>query len=135
PPAPPPARGRPRPDFAGHLQSGACPVPRAQPQSSTAGAAMIKGVKPSFIRRVPESAESCARAMRSFAMRRMLVATAAAAFVAAEPAMRRAFTQFERDMAAAIAAPPPPPGRPVARPAPPPPSPGPGDDDDGPWGD
>ncbi len=60
------------------------------------------------------------------------VGRAADAFTAAEPAMRRAFAQFERDMAAAIAAPPPPPGRPVA---PRPPASGPGDDDDGPWGD
>ena len=63
------------------------------------------------------------------------VGRAADAFAAAEPAMRRAFTQFERDMAAAIAAAPPP-GPPGARPAPPPrPAPAPGDDDDAPWGD
>jgi len=55
---------------------------------------------------------------------------AADAFAAAEPALRRAFTQFERDMAAAMAAPPPPRGQPGAA-APPPP---PGDDND-PWGD
>ena len=56
---------------------------------------------------------------------------AADAFAAAEPALRRAFSQFERDMAAAIATPPPPRG-PGARPAPPPP---PGSDGDDPWGD
>ena len=54
---------------------------------------------------------------------------AADAFAAAEPALRRAFTQFEHDMAAAMAAPPPPPrGR--AGPPPPPPPP-----DEDPWGD
>ena len=52
---------------------------------------------------------------------------AADAYAAAEPALRRAFAQFERDMAMAIAAPPPR-GRPGG---PPPPAPG----DDDPWGD
>ena len=54
---------------------------------------------------------------------------AADAFAAAEPALRRAFFQFERDMAAALAVPPPPRARPEGPPPPPPP----GDDD--PWGD
>jgi hypothetical protein len=52
---------------------------------------------------------------------------AADAFAAAEPALRRAITQFERDMAAAMAVPPP--YRPEDRPPPPPPR------DDDPWGD
>jgi hypothetical protein len=54
---------------------------------------------------------------------------AADAFAAAEPAMRHAFAQFERDMAAAMAAPPPPPGRGPDRPPPP------HEDDGAPWGD
>jgi hypothetical protein len=55
---------------------------------------------------------------------------AADAFAAAEPAMRQALSQFERDMAAAIYAPPPPRGsRPQDRPPPPP------HDDADPWGD
>jgi len=54
---------------------------------------------------------------------------AADAFAAAEPALRRAFLQFERDMAAALAVPPPPRAGPEGPPPPPPP----GDDD--PWGD
>ena len=58
---------------------------------------------------------------------------AADAFAAAEPALRRAMTQFEHDMAAAIAVPPPPRGRPgAAPPSPPPPAAEQGDD---PWGD
>lgn len=61
---------------------------------------------------------------------------AADAFAAAEPALRRAFAQFENDIAAAMAAPPPPrarvrPGDTLPPPAPPPPD----DDDDAPWGD
>ena len=65
---------------------------------------------------------------------------AADAFAASEPALRRAFAQFEHDMAAAIAgAPPPPPARvrPGDRVAPPsaPPPPDNGDDDDAPFGD
>ena len=55
---------------------------------------------------------------------------AADAFAAAEPAMRRALTQFERDMAAAMAAPPPGRGGQPQH-APPPPTHGAGD----PWGD
>jgi hypothetical protein len=54
---------------------------------------------------------------------------AADAFAAAEPAMRRAFDRFERDMAEAIAPPPPPRGHRDA--APPPRERGDGD----PWGD
>jgi len=55
---------------------------------------------------------------------------AADAFAAAEPALRRSIDQFQRDMAAALAAPPlRRDGRPDDRPPPPPP----GDDD--PWGD
>ena len=55
---------------------------------------------------------------------------AADAFAAAEPAMRHAIAQFERDMAAAMAAPPPlPPGHGPDRPPPP------RQDDDDPWGD
>ena len=69
------------------------------------------------------------------------------AFAAAQPAMRRALTQFEHDMAAAMAGAPPPPGAGpgyappapprAARPgdAPPQPAPPPPDDDDDPWGD
>lgn len=52
---------------------------------------------------------------------------AADAFAAAQPAMRRALNQFERDMAAAMAAPLPPNGHPQA---PPPPA----YDDGDPWG-
>jgi hypothetical protein len=52
------------------------------------------------------------------------------AFAAAQPAMRRALTQFERDMAAAMAAPPPPRGGHPQEP----PRPAPHGDDD-PWGD
>ena len=55
---------------------------------------------------------------------------AADAFAAAEPALRRAFAQFEHDMAAAMAAPPP---SPHGRAGPPPPPRPRGDDD--PWGD
>jgi hypothetical protein len=55
---------------------------------------------------------------------------AADAVAVAEPALRRAFAQFEQDMAAAMAVPPPPRRY---RDAPPPPPP-PGDDED-PWGD
>jgi hypothetical protein len=54
---------------------------------------------------------------------------AADAFAAAEPALRRALTQFERDMAAAMAVPPPPRGHYEDRSAPP------ADDGDDPWGD
>jgi hypothetical protein len=54
---------------------------------------------------------------------------AADAFAAAEPALRRALTQFERDMAAAMAVPPPRGGGPAYDRPPPPPE---GDDD--PWG-
>ncbi|MBV9882373.1 MAG: hypothetical protein JO276_05135 [Sphingomonadaceae bacterium] len=63
---------------------------------------------------------------------------AADAFAAAEPALRRAFRQFEQDMAEAIAAPgapPPPRGRYGAPPAPAPAAPPPPDGDDDPWGD
>lgn len=55
---------------------------------------------------------------------------AADAFAAAEPALRRALTQFERDMAAAMAVPPPRRGgHPEDRPPPP------AEGDDDPWGD
>ena len=53
---------------------------------------------------------------------------AADAFAAAQPALRHAFTQFQRDMEAAMAAPPPPRGHPEE--APPPAA----DGDDDPWG-
>ena len=60
---------------------------------------------------------------------------AADAFAAAEPALRRAFDQFEHDMAAALYAPPPPRVRPGDRLAPPPAPPPPDqDDDDAPFG-
>jgi hypothetical protein len=54
---------------------------------------------------------------------------AADAFAAAEPALRRAITRFERDMAAAMAAPPPPRGHWQDRPPPP------AHEDGDPWGD
>jgi hypothetical protein len=58
---------------------------------------------------------------------------AADAFAAAEPALRHALTQFEHDMAAAMAVPPPPrAGHPGDAP---PPAPPPQGDDDDPWGD
>jgi hypothetical protein len=59
---------------------------------------------------------------------------AADAFAAAEPALRRAMSQFEHDMAAALAAPPPARGRALRPPPPGNAAPAPDGDDD-PWGD
>jgi len=54
---------------------------------------------------------------------------AADAYAAAQPALRRAITQFQHDMAAAMAVPPPPRAHPQDLPPPPP------EGEDEPWGD